>query len=166
VRGVNSPVSRCPTWAKPSRACSTVLDLMGAQHAVIVHGQDGLDEISVSAPTHVHEARAGQVRSYVIEPEQYGIRRWATDAVRGGTVEANVRMSERVLAGEQGPSRDVVLLNAGAALYMAGLAESIEAGIARAADELDSGRTQRKVQEVAAASQRIKAHAARSAEAV
>src|SRR5215471_10409624 len=68
-----------------------VLDLMGAQHAVIVHGQDGLDEISVSAPTHVHEARAGQVRSYVIEPEQYGIRRWATDAVRGGTVEANVR---------------------------------------------------------------------------
>jgi anthranilate phosphoribosyltransferase len=143
-----------------------VLSLMGAQHAVIVHGQDGLDEISVSAPTQVHEARDGAVRAYTIEPEHYGIRRSEAGSVRGGTVEANVRMSEGVLAGERGPSRDVVLLNAGAALYMAGLADSIAAGIARAADELDSGRTRRKVDEVAAASQRIKAEAPRTAEAV
>ncbi|HEY2596360.1 MAG TPA: anthranilate phosphoribosyltransferase [Chloroflexota bacterium] len=139
-----------------------VLSLMGAQHAVIVHGQDGLDEISVSAPTQVHEARDGAVRAYVIEPEHYGIERAASGAVRGGTVEANVRMSDGVLAGERGPSRDVVLLNAGAALYMAGLADSIASGIERAADELDSGRTRRKITEVAAASQRIKAEAASS----
>src|SRR5438445_2143678 len=130
-----------------------VLDLLGAEHAVIVHGQDGLDEISVCAPTMIHEARSGQLRAYIIEPEQFGIRRWGTDAVRGGTVEANVRMAQAVLDGERGPSRDVVLLNAGAALYMAGLADSIDDGIQRVADELDSGRAQSKVKQVAAASQ-------------
>jgi len=143
-----------------------VLQLMGAEHAVIVHGQDGLDEISVSAPTEIHEARDGGVNSYVIEPEQYGIQRSAADAVRGGTVDANVRMSEAVLDGQRGPSRDVVLLNAGTALYVAGLADSIARGIERAADELDSGRARRKIAEVASASQRIKAEASRAAEAV
>jgi anthranilate phosphoribosyltransferase len=133
-----------------------VLDLLGTDHAVVVHGQDGLDEISVSAPTQIHEAVGGQVRSYVIEPEQFGMHRWTTDSVRGGTVDANVRLSWAVLDGQPGPTRDVVLLNAGAALYMADLADSIETGIARAADELDSGRARSKVEQVAAASQRIK----------
>jgi anthranilate phosphoribosyltransferase len=137
-----------------------VLDLLGAEHAVVVHGQDGLDEISVCAPTRVHEARGGEVRSYLIEPEQFGMRRWPTDAVRGGTVEANVRLADTVLEGERGPSRDVVLLNAGAALYMAGLADSIRDGILLAADELDSGRARDKIKAVASASQRIKAETA------
>lgn len=136
-----------------------VLNLLGAQHALIVHSHDGLDEISVCAPTQVHEARDGQVRAYTIEPEQFGITRWSTDAVRGGTVEANVRMAQGVLDGERGPARDVVLLNAGAALYMAGITDSIEAGIGRAADELDSGRAQAKVKQIAETSQRIKADA-------
>jgi anthranilate phosphoribosyltransferase len=134
-----------------------VLALLGAEHAVVVHGQDGLDEISVCAPTQIHEVQAGTVRSYVIEPEQFGIQRWATDAARGGTVDANVRLSRVVLDGERGPSRDLILLNAGAALYVAGLADSIAAGIAKAADELDSGRVRDKVDQVAQASQRIKA---------
>jgi anthranilate phosphoribosyltransferase len=134
-----------------------VLDLLGAEHAVVVHGQDGLDEISVCAPTRVHEARAGEVRSYLIEPEQFDMRRWPTDAVRGGTVEANVRLANNVLEGEHGPARDVVLLNAGAALYTAGLVDSIRDGILLAADELDSGRARDKVKAVASASQRIKA---------
>ena len=137
-----------------------VLDLLGAEHAVVVHGQDGLDEISVWAPTQVHEARVGQVRSYTIEPEQFGLRRWPPDAVRGGTVEANVRLTESVLAGERGAARDLVLLNAGAALYMAGLAESIHDGIHGAADELDSGRARAKLEAVASASQRIKVETA------
>src|SRR5437763_3111094 len=85
-----------------------VLALLGAEHAVVVHGQDGLDEISVCAPTQIHEARHGRVWSYVIEPEQFGLRRWTTDAVRGGTVEANVRIAAGVLDGERGPSREVV----------------------------------------------------------
>jgi anthranilate phosphoribosyltransferase len=133
-----------------------VLNLLGATHAVVVHGQDGLDEISVSAPTYIHEARDGDVRSYTIEPEQFGIQRWTTDAVRGGTVEANVRLARVVLDGQRGPSRDVVLLNAGAALYMAGLTDSIQDGVRLAADELDSGRAREKIEQVAAASQRIK----------
>jgi anthranilate phosphoribosyltransferase len=141
-----------------------VLDLLGAEHAVIVHGQDGLDEISVCAPTMIHEARSGQLQSYVIEPEQFGLRRWTTDALRGGTVEANVRLAQGVLDGERGPSRDVVLLNAGAALYLAGLADSIQDGLERVADELDSGRAKSKVQQVAVASQRIKAEAAPTAD--
>jgi anthranilate phosphoribosyltransferase len=136
---------------------ASVLDMLGAVHALVVHGEDGLDEISVSAPTLVNEARDGQVRAYTIAPEQFGIQRSAPGAVRGGTVDVNVRMAHAVLDGERGPSRDVVLLNAGAAIYMAGLADSIEAGIARAADELDSGRAKAKVTEVASASQRIKA---------
>src|SRR5205085_8237748 len=70
-----------------------VLALLGAEHAMVVHGQDGLDEISVCAATEVHEARGGSVRSYLIEPEQFGMRRWTTDVPLGGTVEANVRMS-------------------------------------------------------------------------
>ncbi len=77
--------------------------------------------------------------------------------MRGGTVEANVRLANGVLAGERGPSRDVVLLNTGAAMYIAGLADSIEAGIVMAADELDSGRARQKVTDVANISQRIKA---------
>ena len=93
-----------------------VLALMGAQHAVVVHGDDGLDEISVSAATQVHEARDGSVRSYVIEPEQFGLPRSAPDAVRGGNVEANVRLANAVLNGERGAARDVVLLNAGTAM--------------------------------------------------
>ena len=140
-----------------------VLALLGAEHAVVVHGQDGLDEISVCAPTEIHEARGGHVRSYTIEPEQFGIQRWTTDALRGGTVEANVRLANGVLAGERGPARDVVLLNAGAALYMAGVADSIQAGIGQAADELDSGRAHRKVADVAATSQKIKNELAASA---
>jgi anthranilate phosphoribosyltransferase len=134
-----------------------VLALLGAEHAIVVHGEDGLDEISVCAPTQIHEARRGQVRSYTIEPEQFGIQRSATAEVRGGTVEANVRLGRAVLDGHRGPPRDVVLLNAAAALYVAGLAESIQAGIARAADELDSGRVRAKLEQVAEASQKIKA---------
>jgi anthranilate phosphoribosyltransferase len=137
-----------------------VLALLGSEHAVVVHGQDGLDEISVSAPTQVHEARDGQVRSYVIEPEQFGLPRWPTDAVRGGTVEANVRLARAVLDGERGPARDVVLINCAAALYVAGLADSIQDGIERTADELDSGRAASKVKQVAEASQRIKVETA------
>jgi len=146
------------------KTMARVLALLGAEHAVVVHGLDGLDEISVCAPTQIHEARDGRVWSYVIEPEQFGLQRRTTDAVRGGTVEANVRMAAAVLDGEPGPSRDVVLLNAGAALYMADLVDSIQAGIEHAADELDSGRAKSKVAQVAAVSRRIKAETSTAAE--
>jgi anthranilate phosphoribosyltransferase len=137
-----------------------VLDLMGGRHAMVVHSNDGLDEISVSAPTQVHEARDGNVRSYVIEPEQFGLPRAAPEAVRGGNVEANVRLANSVLHGERGAARDVVLMNAGAALYVAGLSDSIQSGIELAGDVLDRGMAREKVEQVAMVSQRIKAASA------
>src|SRR5215471_511826 len=115
-----------------------VLDLLGSEHALIVHSQDGLDEISSSAPTNVYETKRGEVRSYTIEPEQFGLGRASTDEVRGGTVDANVALADRVLDGRSGPPRDVVLLNAGAGLYVAGVTTSIVDGVRRAADEIDS----------------------------
>lgn len=141
-----------------------VLALLGAEHALVVHGEDGLDEISVCAPTQMHEVRDGQVRAYVIEPEQFGLPRWTSGAVRGGTVEANLSLAQRVLDGEHGPARDVVVLNAGAALYTAGLVASIEDGLRRAGEELDSGRAQAKVRQVAAVSKRVQAELAAAAE--
>jgi anthranilate phosphoribosyltransferase len=137
-----------------------VLALLGSEHAMIVHSQDGLDEISSGAPTDVYEARSGEVRGYTIEPEQFGIARSNTADVCGGTVESNMALAHRVLNGDAGPPRDVVLLNAGAALYVAGLTASMADGVQRAAAELDSGRVRAKVQQVAEASQRIKAELA------
>jgi anthranilate phosphoribosyltransferase len=134
-----------------------VLDLLGAEHALVVHSQDGLDEISASAPTNVYETQRGQFRSYTIEPEQFGFLRANTDEVRGGTVEANVALANRVLDGRSGPPRDVVLLNAGAGLYVAGVTSSILDGVRRAGDEIDSGRVRQKLEQVAAVSQRLKA---------
>ena len=136
-----------------------VLALLGAEHALIVHGEDGLDEISIGAPTQVNEARHGEVRAYTIQPDTFGLRTAPTDAVRGGNVEANLKLAQSVLSGEQGPPRDVVLLNGAASLYVAGLAESIEAGIQRAAQELDSRRVKQKIDEIAEVSQRVKAEA-------
>lgn len=133
-----------------------VLALLGAQHAMIVHSQDGLDEISACAPTNVYETRDGQLRSYELTPEQFGLARANTAEVRGGTVEANVALATRVIEGRSGPPRDVVLLNAGAALYVAGIADTIGDGVRRAADEIDSGRLRAKVAQVAAVSQRLK----------
>ncbi|MGI9149462.1 MAG: anthranilate phosphoribosyltransferase [Chloroflexota bacterium] len=139
-----------------------VLDLLGVDHALVVHGQDGMDEISVCAPTQIHEVRRGELSAYSIEPEQFGLQRWPVDAVRGGTVEANVRLARAVLDGQAGPAREVLLLNAGAAIYVAGLADSIQAGIGCAADELDSGRARHKIEHVAEASQRIRAELLRT----
>jgi anthranilate phosphoribosyltransferase len=135
---------------------ATVLDLLGSTHALVVHGEDGLDEISIAAPTQVHETRRGTRTAYTIEPRTFGLHFASTDEVRGGTVEANLELANRVLNGEKGAARDVVLLNAGAGFYVAGLAESIEEGVGRAAEELDSGRVRQKVRQVASASQRIK----------
>jgi len=133
-----------------------VLALLGAKHALVVHGEDGLDEISLATGTQVHEAHDGEVRSYRIEPANFGLPAAPTDAIRGGTVDRNVAIARAILDGQAGPTRDVVLLNAGAALYVAGISDSIPAGIQRAATELDSGRVRHKVEQVAAASQRIK----------
>ncbi len=119
-----------------------VLGQLGSRHVLVVHADDGMDEISISAPTRVAELKDGDVRSYRIEPEEFGLQRAGAEAIRVGSAEESLRMIRSVLSGEAGPARDIVCLNAGAAIHVAGLAEHLQEGIDKAAESIDSGRAQ------------------------
>ena len=134
-----------------------VLRLLGARRALVVHGHDGVDEMSISAPTTVFDVADGTVREYEVTPESVGLERAPAEAVRGGTVEANLRFARQVLGGETGAARDVVLLNAAGGLVVGGLAGDLKAGVRLAADAIDSGKSRDKVEQVAEASQALKA---------
>ncbi|MFZ5975675.1 MAG: anthranilate phosphoribosyltransferase [Bacillota bacterium] len=118
---------------------------LGIRRALSVYGQDGLDEISVSAPTAVCEVANGTVKNYVIEPSQFGFAPASLDDVRGGSAGENAKDILSVLSGKKGPKRDIVLMNAGAALYAAEKAASIEEGIALAAQAVDAGAAMEKL---------------------
>ncbi len=119
-----------------------VLGQLGSRHVLVVHADDGMDEISISAPTRVAELKDGDVRSYRIAPEEFGLQRAGAEAIRVGSAEESLRMIRSVLSGEAGPARDIVCLNAGAAIHVAGLAERLQEGIDKAAESIDSGRAQ------------------------
>ena len=123
-----------------------VLAGLGAERAFVVHGQDGMDEISLCAPTQVSEVRDGAIRTFALTPEEFGFRRASLEALRGGTPEENATICVSILEGERGPRRDIVLLNAGAALVAAGVAEAIAEGVARATESIDSGRAYAKLE--------------------
>ena len=112
---------------------------LGADRALVVHGQDGMDEISICAPTQVSEVEDGTVRTYTLSPEDFGFSRAPLAAIRGGTPEENAEICVSILQGERGPRRDIVLINAGAALVAAGVAGKTPDGIALAARSIDSG---------------------------
>ena len=116
-----------------------VLQQLGSRHVLVVHAEDGMDEISINAPTQVAELRDGQITGYTIQPEDFGLTRHDTAALAVADASESVAVVRKVLAGESGPARDIVLLNAGAALYAADLADSIAAGIQRAAEVIDNG---------------------------
>ena len=121
-----------------------VLDKLGVKRAFVVYGQDRLDEISASAPTTVCELRDGYYRSMVITPEQFGLTRGTKDELVGGTAEENAQITRNILNGTiQGTKRNAVLLNAGAAIYVAGKADSIDEGIRTAAELIDSGKAEK-----------------------
>lgn len=117
-----------------------VLISLGIRRGMVVYGQDSLDEISMSAPTTVCEIRDGWFRTSVITPEEFGFTRCTKEDMKGGTPEENAEITLSVLNGEKGAKRDAVLLNAGAALYIGGKAESIKEGIILAAEIIDSGK--------------------------
>lgn len=117
-----------------------VLISLGIRRGMVVYGQDRLDEISMSAPTTVCEIRDGWFRTSVITPEEFGFTRCTKEDMKGGTPEENAEITLSVLNGEKGAKRDTVLLNAGAALYIGGKAESIKEGIILAAEIIDSGK--------------------------
>jgi len=131
------------------------LQRLGAEHAVVVYGRDGLDEISLGAGTLVGELKDGVVREYEIHPEDFGLRMAGTRALRVDNPEQSKTMLLGVLGGEPGPARDIVCLNAGAALYAAGVAASIADGLQRAQAAIDSGAALAKLQEMVACTQRL-----------
>ncbi len=125
-----------------------VLAELGTDHALVVHGADGLDEITTTGATHVAEVRGGDVRAYQLTPEELGLPRARLADLAGGTPEENAAAMRRVFAGERGPLADVTAANAGAALYVGGMADGIAAGVARAADLLASGAVAAKLDEL------------------
>lgn len=117
-----------------------VLSSLGVRRGAVIFGQDGLDEASISAPTAVCEIRDGFYRTMTIAPEDFGLARGAKDDIVGGTPAENAQITREILAGSlTGPKRDVVLLNAGLALYVAGKAETIADGVALAQTQIASG---------------------------
>lgn len=124
-----------------------VLSNLGVKRALVVYGQDRLDEISASAETSVCEVKDGTFKSYTISPEQFGLTRCKKEELTGGTPDENAAITKAVLAGEQGARRTAVVLNAGAGLYVAGKADSIEAGIRLAEELIDSGKAEKKLEE-------------------
>jgi anthranilate phosphoribosyltransferase len=122
------------------------LRLLGSRRALVVHGHDGLDEISACAPTRVTELKDGLIRTYDIAPERYLGRRAEPAEVAGGDPSFNAAVTRRILDGEKGGAREVVLLNAAAALMAAGAAEGFEDGIRLAATSIDSGAAHRKLE--------------------
>ena len=117
-----------------------VLISLGVKRGMVVYGQDKLDEISMSAPTTVCEMKDGWFKSYVITPEQFGFERCTKADLEGGTPEENANIVLAILKGEKGHKRNAVLMNAGAALYIGGKAETMEDGIRLAAELIDSGK--------------------------
>lgn len=125
-----------------------VLSNLGVKRGMVVYGQDKLDEISLSAPTTVCEIDNGTFRSYVITPEEFGLKRCQKSDLLGGTPEENAEIVRVILNGkEQGPKRDTVLMNAGAALYLGGKTDSMEEGVKLAAELIDSGAAWKKLEE-------------------
>lgn len=117
-----------------------VLISLGIKRGMVVYGQDKLDEISMSAPTTVCEIKDGWFKSYVVTPEQFGFERCTKADLAGGTPEENAQITRAILNGEKGHKRNAVLMNAGAALYVGGKAESMEEGVKLAAQLIDSGK--------------------------
>ena len=132
-----------------------VLRLLGSRHALVVHGEDGMDEVSIAAPTQVWELKDDAIQSYTIAPEDAGLSRASPDAIRGGTAEENAAAMERVLSGELGAHRDVVVLNAAAALVAGDAAQDLASGASLAAEAIDSGRALAKLRDFVALSRSL-----------
>ena len=131
-----------------------VLINLGVKRGMVVYGQDKLDEISMSAPTKICEIKDGWFKTYTITPEQFGFTRCTKADLRGGTPAENAQITRDILSGATGPMRNAVLMNAGAALYLYGKADSLKSGIALAAELIDSGAALKTLEKVIEVSNR------------
>lgn len=125
---------------------------LGVKNGMVIYGQDCLDEFSLSAPTSVCEFREGWFRRYTVKPEDFGFARCTKEDIRGGLPEENARITLDILHGAAGPKTDIVLLNAGAAIYVGGQADSIASGIEKARQVIASGAAMKKLDEFRSAS--------------
>lgn len=138
-------------WVK---VLANVLNDLGSKHALVVHGEDGLDEITTTAGTHVAEVRNGKVSTRMIYPEDFGIKRARLKNLAGGNAHENAEILLDILEGKPGPKRDIVVLNAGAAIYVADKAKSIKEGVKLAAEAVDSGKALEKLEQLRECSRR------------
>ena len=155
--GAQHQVIGVPT-AEAAARLARVLGLLGSRHALVVHAHEGLDEIGVAGGTTVAEMmmrESAWVTTYDVTPEQYGFERRERDAVRGGSVADNVEIVNAVLAGERGAHRDIVLINAGAALYAADIVPNIATGIQVATESIDSGAARERLDALVALTTRM-----------
>ncbi|MEF8792575.1 anthranilate phosphoribosyltransferase [Thiohalorhabdus sp.] len=137
-------------WLEP---LAKVLCELGSDHVLVVHADDGMDELSTLGPTRMVELYEGDLLHYDIDPEQFGLDRARPEDLEAGGAEANAAILRAILDGEPGPRRDIVLLNAGAALYASGVAAELDHGVRRAAEAIDSGAARAKLEQLAAFTQ-------------
>jgi anthranilate phosphoribosyltransferase len=128
------------------RPVADVLQRLGSERAWVVHGRDGLDELTVFAPTHVAELVDGSVREFDVDPAELGLAHKDRAGVAGGDAPTNAERIRAVLAGEKGAARDVVVLNTAAALVVAGVVADLKSGVAKASDAIDSGAAKSKLE--------------------
>jgi anthranilate phosphoribosyltransferase len=150
--GVSDPV----TLPKMAGA----LALLGTRHALLVSSEDSLDELSISAATRVIEVRDGELSEYTLTPEEAGLPRHPADAVPGGGPQENAEITRRIFAGERGAARDLAVLNAGAAIYTGGRAQSLAEGVALAEAAIDSGAATAKLEALTVLTNQLSASAA------
>jgi anthranilate phosphoribosyltransferase len=129
-------------WVEP---LAKVLRSLGSLHVLVVHAQDGLDEISIAAPTFVAELQDGQICTYTVAPEDFGIARQPLDSLRVTNAAESLALIRSAFDGQPGPARDMITLNAGAALYAAGVAENFRRGVALAREAIASGEAKRRM---------------------
>jgi anthranilate phosphoribosyltransferase len=128
---------------------ANVLKNLGSEQVMIVHSEDGMDEISISAPTNIAELKDGEIKTYIIEPEQFGMQRADISTLAVEDVEESFKVMQAVLDNQGGPTQDIVLLNAGAAIYTAGVEDTLAAGIATAQHVIENGSARVKLDELA-----------------
>ncbi len=132
-------------WVEP---LAQVLNQLGSEHVLVVHAEDGLDEISIGSATNVAELKDGKVSTYSIKPEDFGMQQAELSAIKADDAEHSLSIIKSVLANEAGPAKDIVCLNAGAAIYAAGLTDSLADGVSRAQDVIASGAAAEKLEQL------------------
>ena len=132
--------------AKLTRPLANVLKNLGSRHVLVVHGDDGLDEVTTTTTTQVSELKNDEVKTYKVSPDEFGIKRASPQDLKGGDAVFNAKLTQEILKGKTGPQRDIVLLNAGCAIYAADKTASIKEGLAKASEAIDSGRALEKLE--------------------